>query len=534
MTVRAERQVLAVVRNLASAGRLADVLPVFGSDPRIQTLFTTVSGSAFDDGLGEYLRKIRARVVPWRQAVGTEFDLTVAASPNGELNELRAPLLLMSHGAGHNRLLRTPNGYSSQVAGLARSQLVRDGRVLPAAIALSHREQLERLARYCPEAVPFAVVTGDPSFDRMVAHLPRRERYRRALGVPPGGTLVVVSSTWGEHSLFGAASGLLARLVSELPMDEYRVAVLTHPNIRAWHGGLQVDLWLSAARAAGLTVIPPEQGWQAALIAADVVIGDHGSVTLYGVALDRPTMLASSGGEGEELDPESPIAELVGRLPRLDLDRRLLEQIRGVIATYVPGAYADVTGRTLGQVGDSGEAFRRVVYRLIDLPVPPGPVVPSPLPEPYGERLTPSAFLARVRFTPGGVDIKRYPAAARLDDAGPDPYLVVDIEELDRRLVESAAIIVGRGQRPGWAEDTLRRYPGCAATALADDHQVLMTIRDGPELLLSATPDLDPAILPCVVHAWLAMGHRLDDLFALTISVGFAKYRINATPPRSI
>ena len=30
---------------------------------------------------------------------------------------------------------------------------------------------------------------------------------------------------------------------------------------------------------AGLGVIPPQEGWRAALVGADVLIGDHGSVT---------------------------------------------------------------------------------------------------------------------------------------------------------------------------------------------------------------------------------------------------------------
>ncbi len=99
-TVGATRRVLAVARNLASAGRLADVLTVFASDSRVQTLFTMVKGSAFDDGLHEFLSETRARIVPWRQAVRSGFDLALAASANGDLHELRAPLLLMPHGAG--------------------------------------------------------------------------------------------------------------------------------------------------------------------------------------------------------------------------------------------------------------------------------------------------------------------------------------------------------------------------------------------------------------------------------------------------
>ncbi|MFC7740294.1 hypothetical protein ACFQXA_03960 [Nocardiopsis composta] len=59
-----------------------------------------------------------------------------------------------------------------------------------------------------------------------------------------------------------------------------------------------------------MRLIPPEQGWQAALVAADAVIGDHGSVTYYAAALGRPVLLAAFD-EGEVL-PGSHI-DLLGR-----------------------------------------------------------------------------------------------------------------------------------------------------------------------------------------------------------------------------
>lgn len=515
-TVRPSRRVLAVARNLTSAGRLLDVLPVFGSDPRVQTVFTTVDGSAFDDGLAGYLDSVQARVLPWSQAVESRFDLALSASANGDLHRLRAPLMLMPHGAGHNRLLRTAGGYSSEVSGLARSQLMRDGAVLAAAISLPHREQLDRLARYCPEAVPFAVVTGDPCFDRIVANLARRERYRRALGVPPGGSLVLVSSTWGEHSLFGAGAELPARLAGELPMDEFLVAMVAHPNIWKGHGGLQVRLWLAGARASGLLLIPPERGWQAALIAADLVIGDHGSVTFYGAALDRPTLLASSGKESEELDPTSPTAELSRALPRLDRHRPLLPQVRHAMTAHVSGAYAAVTGRTLGEVGGAGEALRRVAYRLMDLPCPPGPAVPAPLPEPRGEREEVTAFLAQVSFEDGGrtAVVRRFAAAARCDG-----HLVVDAEELDHRLLERATIIIGRDRPDGWSRETLRRYPACAAAALViGESEVRLSLRDGMDLRLSAGV-VDPACLPSIVYGWAESGRDVTELLSAGLAV---------------
>jgi hypothetical protein len=83
-------------------------------------------------------------------------------------------------------------------------------------------------------------------------------------------------------------------LLGALPSDEYRVALVLHPNVWSWYGEFQIEsLWLDRARDAGLLLLPPDNGWKAALISADLVIGDQGSVTLYAAALDKPVRYSS-------------------------------------------------------------------------------------------------------------------------------------------------------------------------------------------------------------------------------------------------
>jgi hypothetical protein len=195
------------------------------------------------------------------------FHLAISASANGELHRLKAPLLLVPHGAGHNRLLRTAEGHRGEVSGLARRQLMHDGRIVPTAIALSHQEQLARLQRDCPEAATHATVVGDLVFDRILANLVRRDRFRRALKVSRDRMLVVVSSHGANTPCSAPTPELPARLVTELPADEYQVVLAAHPNAWYGHGGLQLRLWLAGARDGGLSLLPPRQGRQAALVA---------------------------------------------------------------------------------------------------------------------------------------------------------------------------------------------------------------------------------------------------------------------------
>ncbi|MET8606227.1 hypothetical protein ABZV92_22045 [Streptomyces rubiginosohelvolus] len=207
------------------------------------------------------------------------------------------------------------------VFGLAPDWLLSDGAPLADALVLSHPEQFDRLAAACPEALPTAVLAGDPCFDRMLAARPYRDRFRRALGVGRGQRLVLLNSTWSPRSLLGDGDNdgddllpaLLPRLTSELPADEYRVAAVLHPNIWHGHGPGQIRAWLDRARRAGLALINPLEDWRQALVAADLVIGDHGSVTYYAAALGTPVLLGAA--PLESLDPDAPIADFIRTAP---------------------------------------------------------------------------------------------------------------------------------------------------------------------------------------------------------------------------
>ncbi|SHM22262.1 hypothetical protein [Actinacidiphila paucisporea] len=63
-----------------------------------------------------------------------------------------------------------PEGASPPpVFGLSPQWLLSDGEPVAEALVFSHPEQIERLRAGCPQAVPAAVLGGDPCFDRVLA-----------------------------------------------------------------------------------------------------------------------------------------------------------------------------------------------------------------------------------------------------------------------------------------------------------------------------------------------------------------------------
>jgi hypothetical protein len=406
------------------------------------------------------------------------------------------------------------------VFGLSAEWLLDSGELIPSAVVLSHPEQLARLIRACPQAADVAILAGDPCFDRMLASRPLRASYRRALGADAAQRVVVVSSTWGQSSLFGQHRDLVPRLAASLPVDEYHIALALHPNIWCWHSPWQVRMWLADCSRAGVVVLPPEEGWRAALVAADLVIGDHGSVTFYGAALGHPVLLASAPKDA--VDPRSPVGWLLTTAPRLDSTGDLADQIADAITTHERSLVDSSTALTTSAPGESARLLRSALYRMLDLSEPstPADLVTVPVPPntwyPPNTRYAVGTHLVHVlliRATAGDVhaEIVRYPAdLLRTGPIPPQAHLVVDTAEPYRRWLELADIVVL--PRPGDTLPTLAAMPGCLlATAPHDEHDWVVVRRDGRSARFREVA-LDGRICASIMHSWLSTGGELDAL----------------------
>jgi len=382
-TVPSQRTVLAVVHSVVTGTRLADVLPVVAEDWRVQVVFTP-GPSLFTNDVQGFLHDLGAHVVPWQRAISEQFDLAIAADTGG-LERIHAPVILMPHGVGYGKLTAHwpgPGIPSSRhhARGTERQQLIYHGRVVPSAILLAHHDRLGQLRRSCPEAVPAAVIAGDPCHDRLSASLPFRDSYRRALKVPSGQKLILVTSTWGSGSLLGQGPGILDRLMTELPSDRYKVAVARHPDCWDWHSAFQLRSWTKNCLRRGMTLLPSPEGWRAALVASDLVVGDHGSVSTYSAAAGVPVVL---GAFPDDVVAPGSAVELLGRTaPRLNLARPLRPQLDQSIADYREESYEKIRDQVTSVPGEARRIIRQVIYRHLDLDEPPDAPRTDPVPRP--------------------------------------------------------------------------------------------------------------------------------------------------------
>ncbi|WP_329521381.1 hypothetical protein [Spirillospora sp. NBC_01491] len=355
-------------------------------------------------------------------------------------------------------------------------------------------------------------MAGDLCLDRMTAGLPWRERYRERLGLRDGQRLVVASSTWGPGSLLGRRPELLGRLLGELPVDEYRVAAVVHPNVWHGHGAWQLRAWLADCRKAGLLLIPPREGWRAAVVAADCVLGDHGSVTLYGAAVGRPVALAAF--DADDVDPETAMGALARSVPHIDADAPLRPQVEDAIGRHDAARCAEIAEMAVAERGGAASILRRLMYELMGLPEPASAAraapVPPAVPEPPEWGHGRPALLAVCEVIGADVRVVRFAGKARPSRPA---HLVVDDSEVDERLRELADIIVRRPEAPGplaWVsgERVFAALPACRMVADVADGRCLVLPRGGGLLRVEgAWPD--PAVFASAVLACLDRGRDM-------------------------
>ena len=375
LTATGCRNILVMVQTVTAGNRLMDLVPLFDGDFRVQVTATVPQDDETWHGLDDYVRRTGMVALPWEQAHRQRWELVLSAS-HRHLERVSGPLLVLPHGAGSERsrrFSRKAGAASRPTTGLDRDLLTYRGRVLPSALALAHQRELATLRRTCPEAVPAAVVTGDLCLDRMRASAPLRDQYRAALGVSAGQRLVTISSTWSPQSLFGRHRDLYERLVDALAPHD-RVAMVLHPNVWAVHGDWQVRSWLAGAISKGLLVVPAGTGWQATVLASDVVVGDFGSTTTYAAAMGVPVLLAENT---TQVIRKGSIADRVAAVSgRLDLARDLAAQIRECRPS------GRVTAALSSAPDLAASRFRAAMYRLLDLPEPDRLAASQPYPLP--------------------------------------------------------------------------------------------------------------------------------------------------------
>ncbi|MCP3801387.1 hypothetical protein NLX83_19195 [Allokutzneria sp. A3M-2-11 16] len=506
-----EPVILAVGRTLTSTIRLLEALEAFLGDTHVEIVFTVNETSRFSAGAVDLITALSAKYIAWENVPRSRYHLVITASENVDLEwfDVRAPILVLPHGIGFHKLVPDSESAGTRLSGLVPAHRLPGRQVWH---LVTQQEQAEQLGAACPETIGKTVLGGDSSYDALLAGTPLRAHYRKALRVADDQRLVLITSTWGAQSILGTWQELPERLLAELPADEYRVAAVVHPNVWTWHSDWDLRRRLHNAVAAGLLLIPPTRGWHATLIASDVVIGDHGSVSFYGAVMGKSLLLAAFGSE---IVSGTALADLGKVADRLDARTGLREQIDLALAKHDPHRFDGITKRAFAMPGAAAPLLRKICYDLLGLAVPGTDVPLRAAADPAPDDAEVFSHEVRGSLADSTITLTRCPATVRgrLPEATADElrHLVVRWGERNVLLFDIASIIVGQD-----LSETLDRYPGCRIAAVSTVDGCEALIRGGKRVSVEGKSDV--AALASAVYVALLEGVLREG--ELTLQVG--------------
>ncbi|WP_329069863.1 hypothetical protein [Amycolatopsis sp. NBC_01480] len=475
------------MRTWTSAIKLFEICRTFRDDLRIRFVFTVDNGSEFSSGVEELLSGTGVRRHSWDEIADLDYALTLTASESIDFARLRGPVLVLPHGVGFHKYVPDSETDDDRLSGLVPETAVKSGQVR---MIISHPAQEEQLLAANPATAGTTALIGDPQFEQLLDSAGHREHYRRLLGVGDR-RFVLLSSTWGQGSLIGTRPRLPAEILAAMPHDETAVGLVLHPNIWSRYRPFQVHAWFAAAEEAGLLVFPPELGWQAALVAADLVVGDHGSVSLLAAAAGKPVLLAASGAE---VVPGTSAELLCERATRLRRDEPLRPQLEEAGSEPWQELLAEGTfAHTQGSLA----RLHALVHETLGLPPLPAPKLRAADPE-----VRPSPVLAFVTYPDftgtDAVTLHRFPRSVEQwqpeTDRAPGDlrHTVVDERETNLGRIGNATVLVRStvdNDPEQWCQATLRRYPHCELAAAAAPDGCIAMAPNGETVTVTGTAD---------------------------------------------
>ena len=446
------------------------------------------------------IQKLGLPYVPWQCAIREPFDLAICASILEERPELNTTLLMLSHGPGHTKTISHPQTSENHRDWLEDRKNPKARRI----IGTVNQAEANLFSKSCE-----TFVIGDPVFDSLIRSAHRKEEFKRTLGAE-GKHLVVLSSTWHDNSLIGSLPDITQMLLSRYPYDEYAFALLLHHFVWDAHSRWQINTWLKQSLRAGLILIEPERSWQAAVLAADLFIGDYGSVSLYANLLGMPCCLI--GATEDNLNREYAIVNAT----KSAFHAQKYEHIEAFIENpkiRPEEETARIREEAFAHMGDSNRILSLKIYELLGLDWNEAACTPIALSSPSFQHEEPRSFFIVLSKNENGLyDAKRYPASIPPNNG--EGILISNSDESNYRVLTNCSGIVLQTTE---AERWWREQAPFADFALQYTSGRYMAIdRDGRQALLPEQAEKQPE---CALGAFI-LARRLGTPVQICLHTG--------------
>lgn len=284
--VSRKRHILLVSNGAQMVEHLAELWELFKDDQNLTFCLLLWYEPQYGE-LERVVHKLPIRIVGLPKLHFTHWDLVITADH-----------LVSHHWSGWNLfswpILRIPHGaVGKRVEGelyAFGSRCYDKNRNIPYTRIFVYSENERRIAiEMDPQFSEKIVVVGNLKSERLLEKSRSRDEIRHQLGISQDETLVFMVSTYGPNCLLNTVGDALfseARRVS----GKFRFALSIHPIEHMAKREAESD-WhesLLTLKNDGFLVLECGEDWENYLVACDVILTDHTSLTSYGVALGKP------------------------------------------------------------------------------------------------------------------------------------------------------------------------------------------------------------------------------------------------------
>ncbi len=298
-----------------------------------------------------------SRVMRWDLIALAEHHGATAYNPS-------TPKLSINHSISGGKLEKNglPYRYGQQRMYYPNGQLVYT-RIFEAS-----KEVCDQTVTQQPDLRPIIAIVGDLQADELLALQSQREKIRRGLGFAEGDTVVLIQSTWGPTSLLETVGKDLIEQAATLQNNSrYRFILSTHPH--HWDGTGSVDTsygrYLSQQTQRGFHVIHPQDDWGPYMIASDIAITDHTSLSVTYALLGKPMLCVANDAAG--VLKSMPVGQLMDFLPRLQSPDHLAQQIETAVKQFPKERLAALAKQINAHPGEAAQRVQKEAFQLLDL-----------------------------------------------------------------------------------------------------------------------------------------------------------------------
>ena len=359
------RRVLFVAANDLGLRQLLLLREVLAEDTRLRlTVTDSPRGAANRDLIGPWCEQRGFVYLPFRRARWRPWDLMIFADHDDMARfPVNVPKVRISHGIFGSKLIDgVPYRYDPKWVEYR-------GKVFYSRMFEPSDYAVECALKHNPRLQGIVVAVGDLSADRLLSLRPERDEIRAGFGCSPDDFVVLLQSTYGATSLMESIGNeLVPQCVSLAAETDFRFILQTHPH--HWTGPYAQDhpyghFLLDQEGKPGITVIHHDEDWAPYMMASDMVITDHTSLSMTYALLGKPMLFVAV--PGTTLIEGNPGERLAQVLPKLSSIENLAVDIERARNEFPREQVAEIAKDILSYPGEAADRIQKEVYGLLGL-----------------------------------------------------------------------------------------------------------------------------------------------------------------------